>query len=173
MQVGKRDSSGNSSVMGRAPPPPSREKSAQSQSLGFLMPHAANDVHRKDCREKVPERGANWMALLCSCIAQTKRDSFYSGPKHWTHGSHLAWLQSPETPLQGAPAQSRCHPHLYLASDHSWMSICLLSAFSAELPSLNQNTTWVQSLETESNRLPAGLCLRSRGRSQKRNNRHK
>lgn len=40
-------------------PSSTTEKSAQNKSLGFLRLHAANDAHRKYCREKVPEKEAN------------------------------------------------------------------------------------------------------------------
>jgi len=46
-------------AVARSSPSPTTEKSAQNSSLGFLRLHAANDAHRKYCREKVPERESN------------------------------------------------------------------------------------------------------------------
>lgn len=104
-----------------------------------------NTAERKCQKEKLIELHRS------ACASLTKREflsiQVLSEPLKGAHGSHLAWLQSLEIPPQGAPARSHCHLHLYLASGHSWTSIFLLSAFSAELPSLNQNTVWVQGLK--------------------------
>lgn len=107
--------------------------------------HTENTAERKCQKEKLIELHRS------ACASLTQRGflstQVLSKPLHRARGSHLAWLQSPEIPRRGAPARSHCPLHLYLASGRSWMSIFLLSAFSAELPSLNRNTTWVQRLK--------------------------
>lgn len=110
-----------------------------------LMMHTENTAERKCQKEKLIELHQS----ACASFAQRAFLSIQvlSKPLHRARGSHLAWLQSPEIPRRGAPARSHCPLHLYLASGRSWMSIFLLSAFSAELPSLNQNTAWVHRLK--------------------------
>lgn len=114
-----------------------------------LMMHTENAAEGKCQKEKLIELHRS------ACASLTQRGflsiQVLSEPLHGARGSHLAWLQSLETPPQGAPARSRCRLHLYLASGRSWTSIFLLSAFSAELPSLNQNTAWVQRLKDKKN----------------------
>lgn len=109
-----------------------------------LMMRTENTAERKCQKEKLIELHQS------ACASLTQRGflsmQVLSKPLHRARGSHLAWLQSPEIPRRGAPARSHCPLHLYLASGRSWTSIFLLSAFSAELPSLNQNTAWVQRL---------------------------
>ena len=128
-----------------------------------LMMHTENTAERKCQKENLIELRRSACASLTQRVFLSVQ--VLSEPLHGVRGSHLAWLQSREIPPQGAPAQSRCRLHLYLASGRSWMSIFLLLAFSAELPSLNQNTAWVQRLkDKKATHFWQVFCLGSKSR---------
>lgn len=123
-------SSGKNCALARSLPSPTTEKSVQNNSLGFLRLHAANDAHRKYCREKVPEREANWIASVCLCIPYTKRVSFYSGPKRAPAWS--PWLSPGMTSVTRDPSAG------------SSRTISLSSSFiSSQRPQLNEYFSFV------------------------------
>lgn len=114
--------------------PPQRnllqKKKNNNRRLGFLRLHAANDAHRKYCREKVPEREVNWIASVCLCISHTKRVSFYSGPKQAPAQS--PWLSPGMTSVTRDPSAG------------SSRTISLSSSFiSSQRPQLNEYFSFV------------------------------
>lgn len=131
----KKPSPGNNCTMARSLPFPITEKPAQKKKkinrrLGFLSLDAANDAHRKYCREKVPEREVNWIASVCLCIFRTKSVSFYSGPKQASAQS--PWLSPGMTSVTRDPSAG------------SSRTISLSSSFiSSQRPQLNEYFSFV------------------------------
>lgn len=107
-----------------------KKKKKINKRLGFLELHAANDAHRKYCREKVPEREVNWIASVCLCISHTKRVSFYAGPKQASAQS--PWLSPGMTSVTRDPSAG------------SSRTISLSSSFiSSQRPQLNEYFSFV------------------------------